>query len=1033
MRTSALRSISAVVISALLCAALVRPLHAAADHTGRVTLANGLAVPGVRVTATQGTTTVVTTTDAQGTYRFAGLAEGTWTIDVAMVGFSAQRRDVTVAAGATPAAWELTVQPFAEITRGITIPPPPPPPDPRRSLPLRVEGRGDGAFQRAGVAPPAPAGNNPALAAAAAAAAAKVAAGRGAPPPIAPPPAEGDALLLSGTVNTGAAQPSVGTAARPTGLRLYRGQISIDGENSAWNARPYSLTGLPATKPDTSRLGVSGIFQGPIRIPGLMRVNRNLLVQFNRNVNNNANTLSELMPTLLQRTGDFSQTIDGFGNPVQLRDPVTGTPFAGNAIPADRISPQAATLLGYYPLPQEGTTGPFNYQLPAFNSNVNNSVNLSISNLVNNTTNLIGVNGNYSRTSSESTSLFGFDDETRGSGMNVNINWTRRSVPSNRQMRFRHTYTRNTNRSEPYFANSVNVSGEAGITGNNQEPENWGPPSLSFANSIAGLSTGQYSFNRTQSHAFNVEMPQTVGRHTMIIGGNVRYQMIDLVSQQNARGAFTFSGSFTGHPLGDFLLGLPATSSIAFGNADKGFRAWTYDGYINDDFRTTPSVTINFGLRWEYEMPVTERFGRLVNLDVAEDFSAAAPVIAADGIGPITGRHYPSALIKGSPWGFQPRVGVAWRPIPTSSVILRAGYGIYRNTSVFQTLAQQMAQQPPLSFAFNAVSTSETPLTLADGFIAPVGTTLNTVAFDPDFRIGVVHRWQASAQRDVGAGFTAVATYLAGRGLHLPQAFIPNTYPAGAVNPCPACPTGFVYTTSGGTSLQNAGQFEIRRRLQAGLAWTATYTLTKATDNASSFGGPGGSVAQNWLDLEGERGPSSFEQRHQYRFTVNYNSGQGLGGGALRSGLLGRMINGWGMTANLTAGSGTPRTPIYRVTQVAGVTGTVRANLTGASLDDVPDGYYANPAAFGPPAPGEWGNAPRNSIRGPSQFSLNATASRNFSVRNRYSFNWSLNATNVLNRVTYSNINTTVGSEQFGLPIGTGTMRRISTRINVSF
>src|SRR5688500_7458710 len=154
MRTSFLRSICAVVISALLFAALVRPLHAAADHTGRVTLANGLAVPGVRVTATQGPTTVVTTTDAQGVYRFVGLAEGTWTIDVAMVGFSAQRRDVTVAAGASPAAWELTVQPFAEITRGITIPPPPPPPDPRRP-PQRVEGRGDGAFQRAGVAPPA--------------------------------------------------------------------------------------------------------------------------------------------------------------------------------------------------------------------------------------------------------------------------------------------------------------------------------------------------------------------------------------------------------------------------------------------------------------------------------------------------------------------------------------------------------------------------------------------------------------------------------------------------------------------------------------------------------------------------------------------------------------------------------------------------------------------------------------------------------------------------------------------------------------
>ncbi len=1031
------------LLTAILIALLARPVLGAGDHVGRITLPNGVPVPGARVTATQGGTTLATTTDVRGIYRFPGLAEGAWTIQIEMVGFAVQRREVTVADGAPPATWELAVQPFAEITRGVPIPPPAPPRDlSRRTAPPRPAAPGNGApaqagaFQRAGVAAAPPGAANPAAAAAAAAAAKIAAGGGGAPPPLMPPledASSADAFLVSGTVNAGAAQPSVGNVARPTGIRLFRGQVSMEGANSAWAARPYSLTGLAVRKPDTSRLNVTGLLQGPFRIPGLMRTSRILMVNFNRTSNNSANTLSEVMPTLLQRQGDFSQTFDGFGNPVRLVDPATGLPFDGNRIPLDRISPQAAALLAYYPLPQEGATGIFNYQIPGYTNNLTQTINASIANLVNNTTTLVGVNGNYSRTSNESTSLFGFDDASSGSGMNLALTWTRRMIPSNRQLRLRQTYTRQTNTSRPHFANRINVSGDAGIAGNNQEPENWGPPSLSFASGLAGLTSGQYAFNRTQSHAFNIESPRPTGRHTLVIGGNARYQMLDVVSQQNARGAFAFTGRFTGHDFADFLLGAPSTSAIAYGNADKGFRAWGFDAYLNDDFRVSPNLTINVGIRWDFELPTRERLDRLVNLDVASDFSAAAPVLAGDGVGPITGRRYPGSLVKADPGGVQPRVGLAWRPVPTSSVVLRAGYGIYRNPSIYQTLAQQMAQQPPLSYAFNAVSTPETPLTLANGFIAPVAATVNTVAFDPDFKVGTLHRWQASAQRDLPGGLTAAATYLAGRGVDLPLSFIPNTWAPGASNPCPECPTGSVYTTSGGTSIQHAGQFELRRRLRSGLQWTTTYTLTKASDNASSFSGPGGSIAQNWLDLEAERGPSSFEQRHQLRVTVNYNTGQGVAGGALRSGLMGRLINGWGINGNLTAGSGTPRTPVYLVTSVAGVTGTVRASLPGASIDDAPDGYYANPAAFSAPAPGTWGDAPRNSIRGPAQFALNASLSRTFPLRDRVQLTWSLNAANVLNRVTYTSINTTVGSPQFGLPTATSGMRRITTRMNVGF
>ena len=96
-------------------------------------------------------------------------------------------------------------------------------------------------------------------------------------------------------------------------------------------------------------------------------------------------------------------------------------------------------------------------------------------------------------------------------------------------------------------------------------------------------------------------------------------------------------------------------------------------------------------------------------------------------------------------------------------------------------------------------------------------TALEHVCVDPDFRVGYAHNWQASVQRDLPASLTVIATYLGTQGSHLMQEFLPNTYPAGAVNPCPTCPSGFVYLTSNGTlDRGNAGQLQLRRRLRNG-------------------------------------------------------------------------------------------------------------------------------------------------------------------------------------------------------------------------
>ena len=369
--------------------------------------------------------------------------------------------------------------------------------------------------------------------------------------------------------------------------------------------------------------------------------------------------------------------------------------------------------------------------------------------------------------------------------------------------------------------------------------------------------------------------------------------------------------------------------------------------------------------------------------------------------------------------------------------MIRAGYGIYRNTSVYQSLEMLLAQQPPLSKALSVESTSANPLTLANGFVAPSGVASNTFAVDPDFRVGYAHNWQVLVQRDLPASLTMTVTYLGAKGSHLMQEFLPNTYPLGAANPCPACPAGFVYLTSNGQSNREAGQFQLRRRLRNGLTATVQYTLAKATDDApAGFTGAtlnGAAIAQDWLNLDAEQAPSNFDQRHLLTAQFQYTTGVGMAGGALVDGAKGSLLKGWTITSQLTAGSGLPLTPIY-LTSVTGtgVTGTIRPNLTGIAIV-TSDGVYANAAAFAQPAPGQWGTAGRNSIRGPAQFVLNTGLGRSFLWGNRLTLDWRLDATNVINHVTFSAVNTILGSPQFGLPSQANPMRKVQSSLRVRF
>ena len=1037
----------ACVVAAWLLAAAPA---AAAELVGQVTF-NGQPVPGATVTATKasggqdgGAIKKVTAADPQGVYRFPDLAEGAWTVTVQMFGFTPVTREITIPPDAPPPPVELALLPLDEITRGLpkqTAEPPlaagPVVGAPARNAassggntPAAARGRGagpgpqGGGFQRAAA--------NPNAATPAAASAfrddnddARDGGGVNGGTAGGSTMGAADGLLINGSVNNGSASPFAQARAfgnnRPGGRGLYNGGIGLLTSNSALDSQPFSFNGQSAAKPQYNDMHFTANFGGPIKIPHLVRRGPNFFGNFQHVRNHDATTQAALMPTALERSGDFSQSRNAFGQPVQVIDPATGQPFPGNVIPADRIAPQAASLLTYYPRPNAIGTGA-NFQTPLVVATKSDTgVTRLQQQFRNGREQLQGV-VSYTRNTVEAANLFSLVDTSQNTNTNVDINHSHR-LNQFMFLRSRYQFTRATNDVTPAFSGVTNVSGEAGIAGNDQTPANWGPPTLNFT-TIAGLSTGQYAANTNLTNGGGSEIFWFRGRHSLTMGGNYRRQAFDIFSQQNPRGNFGFTGWATGSDIGDFLLGLPQNGSIAYGNADKAFRQNLLEGYVNDDYRVSPVLTLNLGVRWEYESPITEEGGRLVNLAIAPGFTSTNAVVAGDG------------LLQPDHRGIQPRLSLAWRPIPGSSLVVRASYGIYRNQNVYQSIATLLSQQPPLSNTATAQTSPALPLTMATGFLQLSSSPINTFAVDPEFRVGSAHNWQASVQRDLPSSLTVVATYLGSHGTHLMQQVLPNTYPVGASNPCASCTSGYIYLTSNGTADRNAAQLQLRRRLRNGFTASGQYTLAKATDNATAFGGAslsGVAIAQNWLDLDAERGPSSFDQRHQFTGQAQYTTGAGVTGGTLVDGLKGHLLKDWTFVGQITVGSGLPFTPLYLVpVPGTGYVGSIRARLTGQSTD-APEGYYLNPAAYGAPLAGQWGDAGRNSARGPQQFVLNAAVGRTFRWGERFNIDWRIDANNVLNRQVYTSVNPIVGNPQFGLPNATNQPRKIQSSLRVRF
>jgi hypothetical protein len=301
--------------------------------------------------------------------------------------------------------------------------------------------------------------------------------------------------------------------------------------------------------------------------------------------------------------------------------------------------------------------------------------------------------------------------------------------------------------------------------------------------------------------------------------------------------------------------------------------------------------------------------------------------------------------------------------------------------------------------------------------------------------VGYAQNWQASLQRDLPGALIMTATYLGIKGTRGTQEFYPNTYPIGAANPCPSCLPGYTYMTSNGNSTREAGQIQVRRRLHNGITASVLYVYSKSIDDAALGGRGQGNlfVAQNWLNLSGDRGLSPFDQRHQVTITGQYTSGMGMHGGTLLSGWRGQVFKEWTVTSTVIVGTGSPLTPVYPLAVPGtGFIGTIRPDYTGAPIYSAAPGLFLNPGAFTAPAPGQWGTAARDSITGPAQFSMIASLGRVFRLSDKLNLEVRVDATNILNHVVFGSYDTQL-NQQFGLPASPNAMRSMLSTVRLRF
>jgi hypothetical protein len=758
---------------------------------------------------------------------------------------------------------------------------------------------------------------------------------------------------------------------------------------------------------------------------------------------------SGVVPTPLQLQGNF-----GGGTKV-INDPLTGAPFPNNTIPAARLNPISVALAKFYPQP--------NNTNPA-------------QNFIANPSSLDDYNSGIVRYDWRVTD--GHDLMVRHGISDVDkfAPGTFPDVGGQAQpQRFQNTAASLTSIITPSFLNEFRAS--YGRTINRSMGQNSGTPlafqagvpfapssgeSAGFVESvglgntaITGLSETQPWFLTVNTFQFYDGVTWSQGKHNVKAGADVRRHRADAFLGTRQNNQYTFSGQFSSDGFADFLLGYPASSSIALAPNEIGrFRRSMLAFYALDDWKVSPKLTLNIGVRYEYNQVPRELGGLTPIFD---------PSLGNGAGGLRFPKHNKSAepfyknvrpdlpfgyldrerLFEPDKNNFAPRFGFAYRPFGGNRTVLRGGYGWFYSSVQLINLVQNSVTGPPAQFWAGYISDVRTPtLTYAGDANNPNGNLTSAIfgvltGPEEQWLDGYTQQWSFGVAQEISKSIVVEAQYLGSKGTHLESSLDYNSVrpAAGALQPrlpFPKWGRVFGFANSGAANY-NALLLSAEKRMGAGLQFKGAYTWSKnLTKNGTRTSGNVGQV-QDPFNLRNENSFSSDHLPHRFSgnfiYELPFGNGKQIGGNL--TGIADKLITGWSVSGIVTMRSGFNA---YGPTIAAANCNSSPMNLCRPDLlrDPVLGGnglhtpkydrdafdWPLNTARHPAQSP-RFGSSPMNFLPGNGAHWWDLSAAKDILFRERYRFELRGEFFNAFNHTSFANPNVSPENPNFGRTFST--------------
>ncbi len=782
------------------------------------------------------------------------------------------------------------------------------------------------------------------------------------------------------------------------------------------------------------------------------------------------------VPTPAFRQGDFSALL----GKITIKDPLTGIPFPGNVIPANRISSVSKAVQDLvYPDPNLTGLGDFglteNYYSDPGYQFIADGLSARVDHKISNSNTIFVRVGltihNHDISKGELKDGYGSGGWIGNvPGRAVTISDTHTFSPT-LVNEAKLGYMRNA-----YFDTDFNFGqqpdiGLQGIANPNHDPAVGGLPVFSFGGAIPFDGTGLSWLNSNANPQNDYQVIDNLSwyrsRHTFKMGGDVRwYQINDKSVPPPLRGTFSFDDQLSGLAYANFLLGYPSYAERGIARPAAYLRSTQLGFYFQDDFKVNQRITLNYGLRYEYQTPWVDKYDRLytfdpktgslvtagtsIPTDLVPAVAATLPITSASQAGfPVR------SLMENDSNNWSPRLGLAIRPFANATTVIRLGYGLY-------------TQMWPGSLALNATGGpwQSTESFFIEGnqpsisFPSPFLTTSQFSGLQSIGGLSVkfpnerTQQWNMSVGRQIWN--TAVeVNYVGTKAEKIPfvqdlNLLYPSTAPySSARRPYPLFNSASL-TQSGGSSIYHGMNIQADRRISGGLSFNVNYTWAKALTDVSLTNYATG-FSQNQYARYLERADDDWVRRQQLRFSYIYELPFGRGKRFLRdlSGIPNTILGGWQLNGITTMVTGARLSPVFSNTDPA------NTNQFGGRPDRIGDGNFDSGAmrdriksgqpifdssAFVQPETGRgsYGNSARNILTGPGGESWNIVLAKNFQLkeRARLQFRWEMfNAFNRANFGTPSQgsdpLNISGGA--FGLITYAGNMRKMLFALRLDY